>query len=445
MRKRLVILALICVLTASLPACGSQETSSTITIDEKVDESVALSMFVPVGVDLGGTDSFRDLTLAYNKQDSKIRITVDSVSTADGFDDFLEKRLDTKDAVDIFVVNAENVKDIAQKGQFYDLSGLKSFHELTKSAKEQAMVGDIAYSIPLKMAVYVMDVNVSLLKQYDLEVPENYEDFLHCCQVLKKQNITPISLNRWWAMVVPVMARSLYPIYQAENQRQLIDGLNKGDLKIGDYMINGFRMFEEFLKNGYYGEGLTMEKVDAIKANTQDRADFLSSKTAFRFFPIEELKATEMENEDKAICTGIPMLPDGVITLPSISVRLCVNGGSSHLEDSIKFVDYLTSQREELLSSDTSGSLSPFKRPAETKAEVPWKQAVLELLDGGGQIPLEDMNLRFGCWDNTRQLCLKMIGGMSAEDAAKEFNRIQMEEIQAYEEKQALEGGAGGE
>ncbi|WP_269477546.1 ABC transporter substrate-binding protein [Hominibacterium faecale] len=197
MRKRLVILALICVLTASLPACGSQETSSTITIDEKVDESVALSMFVPVGVDLGGTDSFRDLTLAYNKQDSKIRITVDSVSTADGFDDFLEKRLDTKDAVDIFVVNAENVKDIAQKGQFYDLSGLKSFHELTKSAKEQAMVGDIAYSIPLKMAVYVMDVNVSLLKQYDLEVPENYEDFLHCCQVLKKQNITPISLNRW--------------------------------------------------------------------------------------------------------------------------------------------------------------------------------------------------------------------------------------------------------
>lgn len=119
--------------------------------------------------------------------------------------------------------------------------------------------------------------------------------------------------------------------------------------------------------------------------------------------------------------------------------------GRSHLEDSIKFVDYLTSQREELLSSDTSGSLSPFKRPAETKAEVPWKQAVLELLDGGGQIPLEDMNLRFGCWDNTRQLCLKMIGGMSAEDAAKEFNRIQMEEIQAYEEKQALEGGAGGE
>lgn len=433
MGKKLVICALICVLAISLPACGSQETSSSINIDETAAEKVELSMFVPVGADLGGTDSFRDLTLAYNKQHSNIQITVDSASTADGFDQFLEERLDTKDAVDIFIVNAENVKNIAQKGQFYDLSGLDSFKELTESAREQAMVDGTAYSIPLKMAVYVMGVNVSLLKRYGLEVPENYQSFLHCCQVLKEHGVTPIALNRWWAMAVPVMARSLYPIYQAENQRQLIDGLNKGDLKIGDYMIDGFRMFEEFLKNGYYGEGLTMEKVDGIMANTQDRADFVSGKTAFRFFPIEALNAAEMENGDKAICMGIPMLPDGVISLPSISVRLCVNAGSSHLEDSVKFVDYLASQRVELLSLDKSGSLSPFHREKGPETGHRWQQSVVNMLDEGHQIPLEDMNLHFGYWDNTRKLCLEMIGGMSAEEAAKEFNRIQMEQIEAYE------------
>lgn len=433
--KRLAAIMLLCVLCMSLPACHGQEPASAIHINEKPAETTTLNMFLPIGTDLGGADSFRDLTLAYNELHSNIKITVDSVSTADGFDHFLEERLDTDNAVDVFIVNAENVKNIAQKEQFYDLSGLGSFQSLTASAREQAVIDGTAYTIPLKMAVYVMDVNVSLLKRNGLAVPTNYDEFLNCCQVLKEHDITPIAINRWWAMSVPVMTRSLYPIYQAENRAEIIEELNSGELKIGDYMIDGFQMFEEFLEKGYYGENLTMDEVDAIKANTQDREDFLHAKAAFRFCYIEDLTVTEMANGDECMFVPIPLLPDGAVTLPSISVRLCVNANSPHLKEAIDFVDYLVSQREILLADDAAGNLSPFHSTSSPETSAPWQQALLKMMDTGHQIPLEDMNLRFGYWDNTRKLCLAMVGGMSAEDAAREYNRIQTEELQTYMEK----------
>lgn len=366
--KRLWIIAWLCILCISLTACKAQVQESVIHINEKPAEINTLNMFFPVEADLSGTDSFRDVILTYNDLHRNIKINVDSAATIDEFDRFLEERLDLGAGVDAFIVNAETVKNIARKGQFYDLSALDKFQSLTASAKEQAVVDGTAYTIPLKMAVYVMDVNVSLLERNGLEVPENYDEFMHCCQVLKERGITPIAINRWWAMAVPVMARGLYPVYQAENREELIAGLNSGDLKIGDYMIDGFRMFEEFLDKGYYGGSLVMEEVDAIKANTQDR--------------------------------------------------------------------------EEFLTRDASGSLSPFHSTATPKMEEPWQRNIQKMIDAGHQIPLEDMNLHFGYWDNTRKLCLAMVGGMSAEEAAEQYNRIQTEELRAYRDS-SQGGGAG--
>ena len=59
-------------------------------------------------------------------------------------------------------------------------------------------------------------------------------------------------------------------------------------------------------------------------------------------------------------------------------------------------------------------------------------KALKDLASQEGQIPIEDMNLHFTYWDTIRILCLEMVDGMSAEEAAEEYNRIQMEQIEAY-------------
>ncbi len=47
-----------------------------------------------------------------------------------------------------------------------------------------------------------------------------------------------------------------------------------------------------------------------------------------------------------------------------------------------------------------------------------------------GQVPIEDMSLHFTYWDTIRELCLKVIDGMTPEEAAEEYNQIQAAQIE---------------
>lgn len=306
---------------------------------------------------------------------------------------------------------------------------------LNDAAKAQSSIGGIAYSVPLNMTAYGMCVNIDLLKQFDLEPPENYDEWLHCCKVLKENGVTPFSLNRWYALTVPVMARGLYPIYQSENKNEIIKGLNSGEIKIGDYMLPGFQMFEEFIKNGYYGDVPDGETANAIKAGTSDFKDFAEGRTAFLFWaattkgPIAELD-TEMDY----ILQGIPALPDGTISLPSVASRICVNADGKNIDKAVDFLDYMTSEKVKKILNGGEVALPTlkdvdFKLPNEKMRKL-YETAMLP-----GQIPIEDMELNFTYWDTTRELCIAMFDGMSAKEAAEEYNKIQMEQIRAQEDK----------
>lgn len=54
----------------------------------------------------------------------------------------------------------------------------------------------------------------------------------------------------------------------------------------------------------------------------------------------------------------------------------------------------------------------------------------------GIRIPAEDMHLKFGSWDVVRELCLEMFNGRTAVEAAEEYNKIQLEQISAYDKQE---------
>ena len=80
---------------------------------------------------------------------------------------------------------------------------------------------------------------------------EDAEEFLYCCQVLRENGITPIGINRWYAMTVFAMARGSTPFYQAENTDEIIPwGSTTAASKISEYMLEGFRFFKELVDQG---------------------------------------------------------------------------------------------------------------------------------------------------------------------------------------------------
>ncbi len=428
-KKALVFIILSVLL---LGGCNDAEMGEQqVVLETERKEEIKLSLFAPVDVKSTGSLIYRQPIKEFNEEQDEIQVTFEGISTKDGFNSFLEERLDAGEGDDIFIVNADTVKPLFQKGYFYDLSGLEVYGRLNDAARSQSTIDGIAYCLPANLTAYSMYVNRKVLKKYGLEVPENYEEFMTCLEVLSENGETPISLNRWGAMVVPAMARGLYPLYESLQRDELIQKLNSGELLIGEYMLEGFRMFEDFVRSGYYGEGLTGEYVDSLKANTKDIEDFKAGKTAFFFQAvdfnvIEDINTTAPE-VDLIVC-GIPVLPEGAVVIPSATVRLCVNANGHHLDESLKFVNEITVRIMEQYEEE-GGMILPVLKDVDVKVMYPEYKPVFELAKQGKQIPIEDMSLHFTYWDTIRELCLGIIDGDSAQEAAEKYNQIQLEKI----------------
>lgn len=398
---------------------------------QEEQEDRSLTFFAPKDSNSSEALNYKELIDRYNEGHPGLTVTFEGISTADGFNEYLEQRLDVGTGDDVFIINADSVKPLHAKGHLYDLSHLPAFEKLNDTTRAQAMIGDIAYCIPVDMTAYAMFVNVDLLEQYGLEPPQDLEEFLTCCRTIKAQGGTPFSLNRWFALTVPAMANGLYKIYGAENSQDLLAALNSGEAKIGDYMLEGFRLFQTAVEEGWYGDGLDGAAVDALKAGDADLPDFLAGNTAFFFGSLGGISRVGKENPDmNCQVQGVP-IPGGTVTLPAVVSRLSVNANSGNLEDALDFVAYITSgvYRKTVENGD---NLLPIYDDVEFTLNNERLRPAYETYMSGGQIPIEDMQLKFNYWDTVRTLCIKMFDGMTAEEAAEEYNRIQAEQIAEF-------------
>ncbi len=417
--------AALCMIIALTGCADGRENHVTVNkpAAESAQESVELTFFAPIDVSSSAARSYSTIIDHFNEEHPNVHVTLDGVATGDGFNQFLEERLDAGEGDDVFIVNADTVKSLYSKGYFYDMKEFPSFARLNDAARAQSTIGDIAYCLPLSMNAYSMAVNLDVLEQEHLAVPTNLEEFEHCCEVLKVAGVTPIALNRWYALTVPAMATGLMDVYGHDNAEAQVAALNDGSLKVGDVMADGFSLVESMIDRGWYGDGLTSEAVDAMKAGDKDVPDFANGNAAFMFAPAQSYERILAENPDaRFVITGVPV-SGGMVTLPAVGVRLCINAAGDNVELAQEFVEYLTSEEMKAEQSGRQGFLPVF-RDQEVTLDASM-DPMLEVYRHGVQIPIEDMNLCFTYWDTVRELCIQMFDGYSADQAVRDYNAIQ--------------------
>lgn len=141
-----------------------------------------LTFFAPIDGKSSGAVAYRKLIDEYNSSHKGVHVIFEGIATADGFNQYLEERLDSGKGDDIFIVNEDRVKSLYSKGYFCDLSGLAGVQMLNKAAKAQAVIGDITYCIPVNMSAYALFVNLDVLKKYALQPPRDLEEFVFLLQ-----------------------------------------------------------------------------------------------------------------------------------------------------------------------------------------------------------------------------------------------------------------------
>lgn len=400
---------------------------------KELPQEKTLTFFAPVESKSSGAVSYRKLIDKYNKSHD-VHVVFEGIATADGYNEYLEERLRTGKGDDIFVVNEDSVKTFAQEGYFYDLSSLKAFEKMNKSARDEAVIGDTVYCIPMNMTAYALFVNKDVLEQYELQPPENLEEFNACCTKIKELGGTPLSLSRWHATAVPTIANGLYKLYDDPDFQEQLERLNSGEEQIGGYMLEGFQIFQDMVEKGWYGDGVSGTDADGLRAGERDIPDFASGETAFYFGPLEYIPAVDEANPQLDYhVQGIPV-PEGTALLTTAVSRLCVNPDSESLEDAMEFVAYLSEEyyKENMEKRDI---ILPVYENAEFILGDERMRPAYETYLSGIRIPAEDMQLRFGSWDVVRELCIEMFDGMTAAEAAEKYNQIQLEQIAGYEKQ----------
>lgn len=400
----------------------------------ELPQEKTLTFFAPVEGKSSGAVSYRKLIDRYNKNHD-VHVVFEGIATADGYNEYLEERLRTGKGDDVFIVNEDSVKAFSRNGYFYDLSSLETLERLNDSAREEAVIGDTVYCIPMNMTAYALFVNLDVLEQYGLEPPVSLEEFNLCCEKIKGHGGTPVSLSRWHAIAVPTIAGGLYKLYDAPDFKERLELLNSGEARIGDYMLEGFEAFENAVENGWYGDRVDGAAADALRAGAQDIPDFASGRTAFYFGPLEYIPSVEEANPELNYhVQGVPV-PGGTALLTTAVSRLCVNPDSENLDAAMEFVSYLSNEYYKGNGEGETIILPVYKNSDFTLSNERMRPAY-ETYQTGIRIPAEDMHLKFGSWDVVRELCIEMFDGMTAKEAAEKYNEIQAKQIAGYNKQE---------
>ena len=339
--------------------------------------------------------------------------------------ELLLKRLSSGTADDLYLIPAEDVLEFDEKGYIYDLSDLKCIRNLSKDALIQSTYDGKVFSLPLSYTCFGFVWNVDMLKQYDLAVPENREEFLNVCETLKENGILPYGANKDFGLTVPVMCAGLYDVYQGEGTEQKLQELSEGTTPVSEYMRKGFDFLQMMIDKGY----MDPEKaLDTIPSSDGEKEFFAQENCAFicAIYRGKTFEGYPFEIE----MTPLPLLENGSICVVGADQRLAINPNAKHLEAAITVVEALG--QTEILDAfaQNLGKISSSKNA--TAPAIPQSDSIISCVVKGSQIPNQDFRLHFNVWDTVRDLSQQVCRGMSAEEAAAEYDSRQQQEIAVY-------------
>ena len=414
--------------TALLGAgCGKEQSAPEVYLDESIPETPVKLFTQNETVSVAIEECCRKVL----NRDGNTNITLYSDSAGyyaeEGlsYRELLLKRLASGTADDLYLIPAEDVLEFDDKGYIYDMSDLKCVSNLSDDALIQSTYDGKVFSIPLTYTCFGFVWNVDMLKEYGLEVPENLEEFLNVCETLKENGILPYGANKDFALTVPVMCAGLYDVYQEADSEKKLEALSNGETAISEYMEKGFSFLRLLIDRGYMDpEGA----LDMAPLGDEEKAFFAEGNCAFICALYRGVTFEGYPFEIKM--TPLPVLENGSICVVGADQRLAVNPGSEHLDAAIAIVEAF-GQTETLDSFAASlGKISSSQNA--TAPDIPQSDSIIACVAGGGQIPNQDFRLHFNVWDTVRDLSQQVCRGMSAEEAAAEYDSRQQQEIAVY-------------
>ncbi len=327
------------------------------------------------------------------------------------------------DMDDLYLLNPDVIRKLAEEGKLVDLSGLDCAKNLREVVKIANVVDGKLVGIPQEVVVYGLFINEDIFKDCGLKMPNTPEEFLECCRVLKENgDETPVGANRWWLETF-VFAQAYADLYNGGNTEAEIAALNSGEKKYSDYMRSGFEFLQELIDKGY---------IDAKKAYTSEaiegeRPDFLAQKT-----PIVMAYWSAANSETFYGKTDFNMtvigFPSSRGQMPVVSMTgFCVGTNAENKEEALDMLEVMLSEEALQEYAKINRVISPSKN-IETDC-IPALKPLNDRIEEGVYVLGANASMKLEQWGNTCLVVRELLGGATVEECMAELDRLQEESM----------------
>lgn len=430
--RKSCMLGVLFMVMMAVTACGSEGESEIQVIEEPEKQPEYLSFF--------SSESYRnndvvkywsdEFTKEYNKQ---IYINFDGASYyADeglSYRELLEKRLSSSAPDDMYIINAEDVLDFEKKGYWMDLSDMDFVDNLSESALYQSTYNEKVFSVPLCFTGFGFVWNVDMLTELGLSIPENLDEFMNVCEVVKENGILPYGANKGYSLTVPAMGMGFSKLYKSQDVKVQIEDLNSGERNVSEYVREGFEFLSLMIEKGY----MDPEQALNTTPKTTDVEGFYNGEYAFICTSLGEFIGDENQSFYTET-TGLPILPEGSVSVFGADKRLCVNPNSKHLEVVKEFIEMVGSKEALEASAELEKTVSSAKDADLNRFTNEKKLATL--LTEPGQIPNQDFGLHFNTWESIRDISREICSGTSIDEACRLLDEKQQADLEEYSVKE---------
>ena len=428
--RKWMIMCLTGIVFFTVAACGNKDgADSDLIVVEKKDEKV-VNLFSPMEKTEADVEnvarSAADKTILMAEE--KLGVSVGYVTyTAENYQDktYDDVTLDRarNDMDDIYLLNPDTIRMLAEEGKLRDLSGLECVQNLRDVVKAANIVDGKLVAIPQEVVAYGLFINKDMFDQYKLELPETPEEFLECCRVFKENGIeTPVGANRWWLETF-VLAQAYADLYNGGNTEAEIAALNSGESKYSDYMRPGFEFLQEMIDQGY----IDAEKAYVSEAIEGEGEDFLSQKTpiVMAYWGAANTETAYGKTDFEMLVIGFPSSRGQMPVMPMTGFGVGIN--AEHGEDAMDVLDIMLSDEALQVYAVTNRVISPSKN-VEVEC-VPALKPLNDRIQDNVYVLGANAGMNVEQWGNTCLIVRDLLNGATVDECMAKFDALQEEAL----------------
>ena len=424
MKKSKQILSTLLVLLSALNLTACARNQSRIVMMEGTQEKTTIHLLTNTR-NMWNLKAFETAISSFKADRPDVEVDFEGYSNSESsksIAQIIDERMAAGLVEDLATMDVANIFRYANTGDLLDLTDTEAAENMTEMARADSSVNGRVMSVPLAMVSYGMYVNMDLLKECNLDLPTNWEEFIHCCQILQENGHQPIVGTNTYPKLFVLAAMG--DIYISEDTEEIIKRLNSGEEKISKYAGEGFEHLAYLIEKGYINGPAAYE----VEPGNLNELFKTGEEGAFVLATSNHLSPKELPFDIAFI--GIPGT-QGMVSLLASDRRIVVMADSKSPDICTEFLSYLGHQDVWDSLPEMFGLIPAYTTITSNNKKDKRLEQVYENIESGRKMLIQDYNLLFEQWGNMDDICDPMLLGATAREQSAAFDRLQQEAIDA--------------